>query len=144
MIAHDNLCHLTPSYARDTRTKPGPTAMDYGVQLGRRFRALKLWMVMRAFGTEGLASRIREHVRIAQEFASWVDADSDWEIMAPYPFSLVCFRYAPDGMNEEERNALNEKILEAVNTSGEAFFSHTKQPEARVLESRSSVLKNAA
>lgn len=100
--------------------------MDYGVQLGRRFRALKLWMVMRSFGTDGLAARIREHVRLAQEFAGWVNAEPDWEVVAPHPFSLVCFRYAPDGTSEERHNTLNQKILDDVNASGEAFLSHTK------------------
>ncbi len=100
--------------------------MDYGVQLGRRFRSLKLWMVMRSFGTEGLAARIREHVRLAQEFAKWVEAEPGWEIMAPHPFSLVCFRYAPEDVSEEERNALNQRIMDLVNSSGEVFLSHTK------------------
>jgi aromatic-L-amino-acid/L-tryptophan decarboxylase len=100
--------------------------MDYGVQLGRRFRALKLWMVIRSFGTDGLAARIREHVRIAQEFASWIEAEPDWEIMAPHPFSLICFRYAPKGLDEERINALNQKIMDRVNASGEAFLSHTR------------------
>ena len=66
--------------------------MDYGVQLGRRFRALKLWMIIRAFGTSGLADRLRAHCELAKTFASWVESASDWELMAPVPFSLVCFR----------------------------------------------------
>jgi aromatic-L-amino-acid decarboxylase len=100
--------------------------MDYGVQLGRRFRALKLWMVIRAFGTDGLAERIREHVRLAQAFASWVEAEAGWEVMAPHPFSTVCFRYAPYGLPEEDTDALNQRIMDRVNASGEAFLSHTK------------------
>lgn len=100
--------------------------MDYGVQLGRRFRALKLWMVIRAFGVDGLAARIREHVRLAQEFASWVEAEPGWEIMAPHPFSTVCFRYAPAGLSPEETDALNQRTMDAANASGEAFISHTR------------------
>ena len=100
--------------------------MDYGVQLGRRFRALKLWMVIRAFGAEGLAERIRYHIHLAQEFASWVRAEPDWEVAAPHPMSLVCFRLAPPGTSEAEREALNASVLHAVNASGEAFLSHTK------------------
>ena len=100
--------------------------MDYGVQLGRRFRALKLWMVIRSFGTDGLAARIREHIRIAQALAAWIDAEPDWEIMAPHPFSLVCFRYAPVGLDDAQLNALNQKIMDTVNATGEAFLSHTK------------------
>jgi aromatic-L-amino-acid decarboxylase len=100
--------------------------MDYGVQLGRRFRALKLWMVIRAFGAEGLAARLRQQMSMAREFAAWVDAAPEWERVAPVPFSLVCFRYAPAGTSEAEREALNAAILERVNASGRAYLSHTK------------------
>lgn len=100
--------------------------MDYGVQLGRRFRALKLWMVIRAFGAEGLAARVRQHMTLARELASWVEAEPCWRLMAPVPFALVCFRYAPDGVPDEEADALNERILGRVNASGEAYLSHTK------------------
>lgn len=100
--------------------------MNYGVQLGRRFRALKLWMVIRGFGTAGLAARIRAHCALARAFAEWVRSDPDWEVVAPVPFSLVCFRYAPSGVHEEVLNATNERLLAAVNASGEVFLSHTK------------------
>lgn len=100
--------------------------MNYGVQLGRRFRALKLWMVIRGFGTAGLAARIRSHCALAREFAEWVRATPDWELMAPVPFSLVCFRYAPSGVHEEVLNERNERLLAAVNATGEVFLSHTK------------------
>jgi aromatic-L-amino-acid decarboxylase len=120
---------LVPEYLTTT----GPSAsdgvvnyMDYGVQLGRRFRALKLWMVIRAFGAEGLAARIRHHIALAQEFAAWVRSEPEWEIVAPHAFSLVCFRCAPDGLPEPEREALNARILAEVNASGEVFLSHTK------------------
>lgn len=117
---------LVPEYLVTTETGEVVDLMDYGVQLGRRFRSLKLWMVMRSFGTEGLASRIREHVRLAQEFATWVEAEPGWEIMAPHPFSLVCFRYAPAGLDEAQTNMLNQQIMDAVNATGEVFLSHTK------------------
>jgi aromatic-L-amino-acid/L-tryptophan decarboxylase len=107
--------------------------MDYGVQLGHRFRALKLWFVIRAFGAEGLAERIRYHCQLAQEFAGWVDAESDWERLAPTPLSVVCFRWAPPGTSEEERNATNAAILERVNASGRAYLSHTKLGDAYTL-----------
>ena len=100
--------------------------MDYGVQLGHRFRALKLWFVIRAFGAERLAERIRFHCALAQEFAEWVDAEPGWERVAPVPMSVVCFRYAPPGTSEEERAALNARIMEAVNASGRVYLSHTK------------------
>ena len=100
--------------------------MNYGVQLGRRFRALKLWMVIRGFGTAGLAARIRAHCALARVFAEWVRAEPEWEVVAPVPFSLVCFRYAPSGVHEEVLNEINARILAAVNASGEVFLSHTK------------------
>ena len=86
--------------------------------LGRRFRALKLWSVLRCFGRSGLQERIREHVRLARLFAGWVEDDPDWEISAPVSFSVVCFRLAAD-------DDANEALLERVNASGEAFLSHT-------------------
>ncbi len=100
--------------------------MDYGLQLGRRFRALKLWFVLRHFGAEGVRERLREHVALANEFASWVDAERGWEVLAPHPFSVVCFRYKRDGMTEEEAEALNARVLEKVNETGDVFISHTK------------------
>ena len=89
------------------------------VPLGRRFRALKLWAVLRCYGREGLQAVIREHVRLAALFEDWVRAEPGWEICAPRPFSLVCFRH--EGTDEE-----NEALLERVNATGEAFLSHTR------------------
>ena len=100
--------------------------MDYGVQLGRRFRALKLWMVIRAFGTAGLVERLRAHCALARQFAAWVQGSDDWKLMAPVPFSLVCFRYAPGGMSDAECDRVNEAIMHRVNSGGEVFLSHTK------------------
>ena len=117
---------LVPEYLTSRDHAEAVNLMDYGVQLGRRFRALKLWMVIRAFGADGLADRIREQCELAREFAAWVRAEADWELMAPVPFSTVCYRYAPAGTSEEDREALNAAILERVNASGRAFISHTK------------------
>lgn len=100
--------------------------MNYGVQLGRRFRALKLWMVIRAFGARGLAARLEDHCTLARSFAVWVEAEAEWEVVAPVPLSLVCFRFAPAGTSEGERERLNAAILDRVNASGEAYLSHTK------------------
>jgi aromatic-L-amino-acid decarboxylase len=104
--------------------------MDYGVQLGRRFRSLKLWMVLRYFGQQGLAARIREHCRLARLFASWVKESVDWELLAPVHLSLVCFRFRPRGFEKEpsetELNALNEKIMNDINATGQIYLSHTK------------------
>ncbi len=104
-----------------------PNLMDYGIALGHRFRALKLWMVMRYFGQEGLASRIQEHIRLGQRVASWVDAAPDFERLAPTPFSTVCLRAHPHDMDDEEQlNVLNERILNRINATGHFFLSHTK------------------
>jgi aromatic-L-amino-acid decarboxylase len=120
---------LTPEYLRTPEQHAVRNGSDYGVQLGRRFRALKLWMIVRYFGHEGLAARIREHCRLAREFASWVEASPDWEILAPTPFSVVCFRARPRVEGETDAallDALNERLMNAVNATGKAFLSHTK------------------
>ncbi|HUG52241.1 MAG TPA: pyridoxal-dependent decarboxylase [Vicinamibacteria bacterium] len=122
---------LVPEYLRTAEESVAPNLMDYGVSLGRRFRALKLWMVIRAFGAEGLAARIREHVRLAQVFRSWVEADPAFDVVAPSPLSVVCFRWRGEGADEADR--ANERILEAVNLSGEAYLSHTKLAGRTVL-----------
>lgn len=117
---------LVPEYLK-TDVKDAVDLMDYSFQLGRRFRALKLWFVFRYFGTEGLAARIREHVRLGRSFASWVDESPHLERLAPTHFSTVCFRVHPPGMTDE--NALercNAAVLEKINASGEVFLSHTK------------------
>jgi len=101
--------------------------MDYGIQLGRRFRALKLWFIIRYFGVEGIKNRIKEHIRLAKEFAAWIDSHSDFERMAPTDFGVVCFRAHPININDEdELNTLNEKLLNKINESGKLFLSHTK------------------
>jgi aromatic-L-amino-acid decarboxylase len=117
---------LVPEYLRTPEQEKVRSGSDYGIQLGRRFRALKLWMVMRYFGHEGLAARIREHCRVARLFASWVDESPDWELLAPVPLALVCFRARPEDVAPEELDALNEAIMHRVNASGRALLSHTR------------------
>jgi aromatic-L-amino-acid decarboxylase len=123
---------LVPEYLRTPEQEQVRSGSDYGVQLGRRFRALKLWMIIRYFGHEGLAARIREHCRLAKLFASWVEADPNWELLAPVPLGLVCFRACPaiDRIDDDVRNArlevLNEAIMHGVNATGKALLSHTK------------------
>jgi aromatic-L-amino-acid decarboxylase len=122
---------LVPEYLQTTADDTVTNYMDYGFQLGRRFRALKLWMVIRFFGRAGLVERIRQHLAWAQEFALWVDADPDFERMAPTPFSTVCFRAHPahslqNGDPVSWLNKLNSRLLDLVNQTGEAFLSHTK------------------
>jgi aromatic-L-amino-acid decarboxylase len=100
--------------------------MDYGIQLGRRFRALKAWMVFRAFGRSGIEARIREHCRLARLWSSWVEAEEGWEMMAPTTMSVVCFRHSPAGMPSAEVDAHNEAIAARINADGELYLTHTK------------------
>ncbi len=108
---------ILPEYLR-TSDEDVTNLMDYGPALGRRFRSLKLWAVIRCHGREGLQALIREHARLARLFASWVEQAPGWEVVAPVPFSVVCFRR--DGSDEE-----NATVLEHVNATGEAYLSHT-------------------
>ena len=126
---------LHPEYLRTLdRTTPVRDTTDFTPQLGRRMRALKLWIELRWFGLEGLRRRIRHHIELAQELADAVDADSDWERLAPAPFSTVCLRWRParltgTGQREDVAVALdgaNAAIMDAVNRSGEVFLSHTR------------------
>lgn len=113
---------IVPEYLKVSETVTNQ--MDYGIQLGRRFRSLKLWFVMRYFGQEGLRDRIREHIRLARLFAFWVEMSENFELMTETTFALVCFRACPKGV--EDLDTLNEKIMNEINASGEAYLSHTK------------------
>lgn len=115
---------LVPEYL--TVPEEAVNYMDYGLQLGRRFRALKLWFVLRHFGANGIRERLRRHIALAQEFAHWVEDEPKWEVLAPHPLSVVCFRYAPPHCDEEELERLNARILQDVNATGEIFLSHTR------------------
>ena len=119
---------LVPEYLRTLdRATPVHDFNEYTPQLGRRFRALKLWIQLRWFGLEGLRRRIERHLALARDFADLVAADPDWELLAPVPFGTVCFRWAPAGAGDaaelDERNAA---IMDRVNRSGEVFLSHTR------------------
>ncbi len=109
---------LVPEFLRTT-DEGAFNLSEYGPALGRRFRSLKLWAILRCYGREGLQARIRETIRLAELFEGWVREEPGWALCAPRPFSLVCFRR--EGSDEE-----NEAILERVNSSGEIFISHTK------------------
>ncbi len=100
--------------------------MDYGISLGRRFRALKLWFVIRDLGVEGLRSLVREHIRIARSLARWIDEDPTLERLAEVNFSTVIFRHRPAEMSPEELNQHNVRILERVNSTREVYLSHTR------------------
>ena len=124
---------LVPEYLVTAEQGVAENLMDYGVQLGRRFRALKLWMVLRALGTDGMAAHIRLHCTLAREFASWVEAEPGWEVVAPVPFSVVCFRRAPAGADDADLARLNAAIMDQVNATGEAFLSHTRLGDRYVI-----------
>ncbi len=120
---------LHPEYLRTLdRATPVRDYTDYTPQLGRRFRALKLWIQLRWFGLDGLRARIREHLELAEWFAAQVDADPDWERLAPVPFATVCFRWRPAGWtgSDEALDDANAAIMDAVNRTGEVFLSHTR------------------
>jgi aromatic-L-amino-acid decarboxylase len=116
---------LVPEYLRTD--EPVTNLMDLGFQLGRRFRSLKLWMVIRSFGVEGLRERIREHCALARELAARIEADPGFELAAPVPLSAVCFRALPadPDAGPEERDRFNERLLARVNAAGPFFLSPT-------------------
>ena len=118
---------LTPEYLTTPEDAGVTNLMDTGIQLGRRFRALKLWAVLRYYGAAGIRSRLADHLRLARRFASWVDASEDFERLAPVPLSVVCFR----GRTHPKASAadiedFNSRILDDVNSSGDVFLSHTR------------------
>ena len=112
---------VLPEYLRNQATESGAVIdyRDWGIPLGRRFRSLKLWFVIRHYGVEGLRHHVREHVRLAQDFAGWVENSERFELAAPAPLNLVCFRHV--GGDE-----INERLLERLNRSGKVYLTHTK------------------
>jgi aromatic-L-amino-acid decarboxylase len=127
---------LVPEYLKTAEGTAGVrNLMDSGIQLGRRFRSLKLWMMLRHFGATRLRGVLREHIRLAHEFAARVDEHPDFERIAPVPFATVCFRARPGALalTAPELDRLNERVLDAVNASGEVFLSHTRLNGAFVL-----------
>jgi aromatic-L-amino-acid decarboxylase len=119
---------ILPEYLRNQPTESGAVIdyRDWQIPLGRRFRALKLWLVMRHYGAAGLQFYVRRHVGLAHEFASWVETDADFEIVAPVPLNLVCFRHRAG-------DEANQAIMDRVNRSGRAFLSHTRLREGLIL-----------
>ena len=117
---------LVPVYLQTGEPPAVRNLMDTGIQLGRRFRSLKLWAILRFFGAEGLRSRLAEHIRLAKLFAVWVDDSTRFERLAPVPFSVVCFRATSPGLSGANHDALNQTLLDEVNATGEIFISSTK------------------
>jgi len=124
---------IVPEYLTSAEGASGdaPNLMDYGTSLGRRMRALKLWMVIRHFGTDGIATRIREHCELASTLAQWVEREVDFELLAPAPLSVVCLRAHPPGLDDPRTlDILNQRIVDRINTGGRYFLSHTRVCDA--------------
>ncbi|MBA3553973.1 MAG: aspartate aminotransferase family protein [Gemmatimonadales bacterium] len=119
-------CRISPEYLRTVHDAEVVNFRDWGLQLGRRFRALKLWFVLRSYGIEGLQAMIRRHVALAGELAGWIASHPDFELAAPVPFGLVCFRWRPAGRQEAELDALNEALLARVNATRRVHLTHTR------------------
>jgi len=145
---------LVPEYLRGDTVEAQKNYMDYGIQLGRRFRALKAWVIFRSFGREGMAARLREYVRLANLFADWVKGDNRFELAAPVSLGVVCFRfvgrdgspsrpsnaarpavapYLADPPNESKIDQLNSEIVEKINASGRAYLTQTKLRDRTVM-----------
>jgi aromatic-L-amino-acid decarboxylase len=115
---------LVPEYLRGDTVETEKNYMDYGIQLGRRFRALKAWMVFRTFGRAGMAARIREHLRLANLLADWIRIDNRFELAAPVVMPVVCFRFTAAPQRKIDK--LNSEIVERINASGRAYLTQTK------------------
>ena len=119
---------LTADYLVARDSSQVKNLMDTGVQLGRRFRSLKLWMILRSFGARAIRAHVARHISLALRLASWIDADPDFERLAPVPLSVVCFRWTPAGraMSAAQLDAANETLIDRVNATGEVFLSQTR------------------
>jgi aromatic-L-amino-acid decarboxylase len=149
---------VTPEYLRTAQDAEVVNYRDWGIQLGRRFRALKLWFVIRSYGVEGLREVLRRHVALAHELAGWIEETAGFELMAPVPFGLVCFRYRPDGAADAALNDLNRRLLTRVNATRKVHLTHTalggryvirlvigqRQTERRHVEEAWSLIREAA
>jgi aromatic-L-amino-acid decarboxylase len=115
---------LVPEYLRGDTVEAEKNYMDYGIQLGRRFRALKAWVIWRAFGREGMVAFMREHVRLAGLFADWIKIDNRFELAAPVVLPVVCFRFV--GGDKGKIDISNSEIVGRINASGRAYLTQTK------------------
>lgn len=117
---------IMPEYLKTAQDQVVHNYRDWGIQLGRRFRALKLWFVLRSYGVEGMQAALREHMRIANVFEQALFAQEGWQRMAPVTLNLVCFRYCPAGMDDQTADVLNARLLRLLNDSGKVYLSHTR------------------
>jgi aromatic-L-amino-acid decarboxylase len=120
---------IRPEYLKTGQDALVKNYRDWGIQLGRRFRSLKLWFVIRSYGLEGIQAMVREHLRLARLFESWVRAEPGFEILAPVNLSLVCFRWNDGRKSEKELAALNKELMDRVNATGRIFLTHTTLKE---------------
>ncbi|MGB9697368.1 MAG: pyridoxal phosphate-dependent decarboxylase family protein [Ignavibacteria bacterium] len=117
---------IIPEYLKTRVDSKVNNYCDWGIQLGRRFRALKLWFVLRAYGLKGISEKLRYHIKLAEMFETELIKDGHFDLMAPRTMNLVCFRYRPDTLPESKLNDLNQRILQKINDSGKIYLSHTK------------------
>ena len=117
---------IMPEYLKTVSDASVNNYRDWGIQLGRRFRALKLWFVLRSFGLNGIREKFREHMALARFFADEIEKEPHFEVLAPVPLNLVCFRYNPGGFDIERLNELNSLLEKRVNDTGKAYITHTK------------------
>ena len=117
---------ILPEYLKTLSDDKVNNYCDWGIPLGRRFRALKLWFVIRNFGVRGLQEKLRYQISIAQKLANEIEEENDFEILAPVTLNVICFRYKPEGKSDEEINSINENLLHTVNSTGKIYFTHTK------------------
>lgn len=117
---------ILPEYLKTLVDRKVNNYRDWGIPLGRRFRALKLWFVIRTYGVSGIRQRVWEHISMARELAAKIEAHPDFELLAPLNFNLICFRYCPQGHTEAELNRINEHLIHRLNNSGEVYLTHTK------------------
>lgn len=128
-----NTFSLTPEYLKTQLDDQVNNYRDWGIQLGRRFRALKLWFVIRTYGMEGIRAKLRNHLELAQKAKSWIENEADMEILAPVNFNTICFRMNPANLPSDQLNSLNESWMNRVNHTGKVFFSHTKLNDSYVI-----------
>lgn len=121
-----NTFSINPEYLKTNFDDHVNNYRDWGIALGRRFRALKLWFVIRSFGVEGLQKKLRKHLAITNKIKDQILQHPDFEILAPVNFNVICFRYKPKSLDEDSLNKLNNKLLNKINNSGRFYLTHTK------------------
>jgi aromatic-L-amino-acid decarboxylase len=137
---------ILPEYLKTDEATKVNNYRDWGIPLGRRFRALKLWFVIRAYGVAALREMVRNHLRWARELAEEIEGNPEFEILAPMPLNLICFRYRPRGVDDPETlDGLNERLLAELNRSGSMYLTHTRldgKYTLRFVASQTNVKKN--